>query len=304
MTFAGHNIMPNLVNRRAPVNYATALVTLMRMGVDLSRVRMLAVGEYENYRGEIRAQSPEPGEEFGPSTEIKLEVGCPSAVDQMPYQFFYGLGDATVSGTQWEEDARHLMAPFDAEVIRHRGEARSHILRLTYGCFDRTQVERLIGAFGVELPDMELDDREVTILASLLPSYNEWAGNALAVAKVLENFFGHSFEIVENVPQRTKIPARLRYHLAQTSAGLGRETVLGDSFVECDSTCLVVMRGVSPDLAGQLLPGGLLRKKLDWILKLAIPGNLECKLKVLPVERGMRIGSTQGSTRLGVASCL
>ncbi len=304
MTFASHNIMPDLVNRRAPVNYATALVTLMRMGVDLSRVRMLAVGEYENYRGEIRSQSPEPGEEFGPSTEIKLEVGCPSAVDQMPYQFFFGLGDVTVSGNEWEDNARHLQAPFDAEVIRHRGEARSHILRLTYGCFDRTQVERLIGAFGVALPDVELDDREITVIASLLPTYNEWSGNAGAVANVLEYFFGHPFEIIENVPQRTKIPARLRYHLGQTSAGLGRETVLGGSFVECDSTCVVVMRGVDPDTAGELLPGKTLRRKLDWMLKLAVPGNLECKLKVMPEERGMKIGSTQGRTRLGVASCL
>jgi len=125
--------MPNLTSRRAPAHISAAIIALLRLGVDINNVDILAVGEYENYRGEVRSQHPEPGTELQMDTRISLEVGCLSAVDQMPYQFFYGLGSAAGAGRAWEAAARRLMAPFDAALVRSQGLARYHTLKLTYG---------------------------------------------------------------------------------------------------------------------------------------------------------------------------
>ena len=71
------------------------------------QIDILAVGEYQNYRGEILRQEPEAGEDVRYDTRIKLEVGFYSAVDQMPYQFFYGMHGITESTGEWEDKATY-----------------------------------------------------------------------------------------------------------------------------------------------------------------------------------------------------
>ena len=75
--------MPDFCNRRHPFHYVTALCVLAKMGIDIDTVDILAVGEYENYRGEIQTQSPKPGAAITDDTRIVLKVGYPSAVDYL-----------------------------------------------------------------------------------------------------------------------------------------------------------------------------------------------------------------------------
>jgi hypothetical protein len=304
MTPESPALMPNLTSRRAPAHISAAIIALLRLGVDINNVDILAVGEYENYRGEVRSQRPEPGTELQMDTRISLEVGCLSAVDQMPYQFFYGLGSAAAAGKAWEEAARRLMAPFDAALVRSQGLARYHTLKLTYGHYDRPQLERFIGIFDVTPPDVRLSQRDLLVLASLLPTYNEWAGNARGITEALALMFGLRFEIIQNVACRYPIPSRLHYRLGQKKAGLGRDTLVGDSFTEADSAFLVVVRDLDPDQVTELLPGKPLRKKLDWFIKLAVPGNLVCTIRLMPRRTGVRLGSAEQPAHLGLASCL
>ncbi len=296
--------MPDFVSRRVSMHAVTALLELMRLGVDITRVDVLAVGEYENYRGEICWQSPPPGTEIGPDSKIVLEVGYPSAVDEIPYQFFYGLGDTTADRSGWEERARHLMAPFDAAVVRYRVWSQYHILKLNFGYLDRAQVEKFIDTFGVTLPAVDLDQSELLLLASLLPALHAWGGNAEAVAWVIRLFFGFECEIVENTPGRYDIPAELQYHLGGFGGRLGRQTVLGRSFVECDSAYRVVLGGVKPQQVRGLLPGQRQREKLEWLLKLAMPGNLVYRLALRPVVPGLVLGREDGGSYLGYATRL
>jgi len=259
--------MPNLVNRRAPVHYVTALNTLMRLGVDITKVDILAVGEYENYHGEIQSQTPAPGTELGRDTRIALSVGYPSAVDQMPYQFFYGLGGVSGDRSGWEERARSMMAPFDAVVIRYTG-------------------------------GIDLSQRDLLLLAAVLPSFNEWSGNPRLVAEVLELFLGYRFEIVESIPWRYEIPENLQYHLG-AGGRLGRESVLGRDFVNCDSAYQVVIHRVDPADVTGLLPGMQKRRILDWLLRFAMPGDLTYDVKMKLSEMRNPLGSGHRPSRLG-----
>ena len=304
MTFTTPPIMPQLVSRKAPMDYYAALVLLARLGVDLNRVEMLAVGEYENYHGEIRSQKPEAGEAIGPDTPVVLEIGFPSAVDNMPYQFFYGLSHKEDGGREWERRAREVMAPFDAAVIRCHGLVEHHILKLALSYYDREQVERQLAVFGLPKPRVPLNERELMLLVSLMPSYNEWSGNAETLEEVLAVFFEHRFQIVENIPRRYHTPERLHYRLGQAGAGLGRQTLVGDSFVESDSACLVVVHDLEPSEVQSLLPGKERRAKLDWFLGLAMPAQILCEVRLRPKENGVRLGGKPHPSYLGQASCL
>ena len=214
MTHAKPQQMPRLVNRKAPMDFTAALVLLARMGIDLHRVELLAAGDHENYRGEIYSQKPEPGATLSPDTRIALEVGFRGAVDQMPYQFFYGLRRRADDGRDWDRRARELMAPFDASVVRYHGLIEHHILRLALSYYDQTQVSRQLAVYGLPQPRVPLDEREQMLMVSLLPRYNEWAGNADALVDVLELFFGFACRIVENIPASVRhagappVPAR------------------------------------------------------------------------------------------------
>ncbi|MBD3258805.1 hypothetical protein GF377_10255 [candidate division GN15 bacterium] len=297
-------VMPNLVNRKAPMDYVAALVLLARLGVDLNRIEILAAGEYENYKGEIRSQTPEPGEPIGPDTQVALEVGFPSAVDQMPYQFFYGLEHRADVGREWERRSRELMAPFDAAVIRYEGMVEQQSLRLALSHFDKLQIDRLLKVFGLPPLRIELDERELMLLVSLLPRYNEWAGNAEQLTEVLGTFFGFKCRVIENIPRRYDTPQRLWYRLGDRGAGLGRETLVGSSFTESDSACLLVIYDLEPDRVQQLLPGKPLRGKLDWFLRLSMPGLVLCDVRLRPRETGITLGGKPRPTYLGLASCL
>ena len=78
--------MPDLCSRRMPFNFVAALMLLKKVGVDLNKVHLKAVGCYENYKGEILGQKPKAGTELTQSTKIFLKVGKWSAVDIIPYQ--------------------------------------------------------------------------------------------------------------------------------------------------------------------------------------------------------------------------
>ncbi len=95
-------LMPYFCNRRFPFHYTTALCVLMKMGLDITQVDILAIGEFENYKGEVLEQEPAPGRVITAETTVRLKVGYPSAVDFMPYQFFYGLTGSGARSSDWE----------------------------------------------------------------------------------------------------------------------------------------------------------------------------------------------------------
>ncbi len=293
--------MPDLVNRRAKMHYITALNELVRAGVDISQVHVLAIGEYRNYAGEIHHQTPDPGTELRADTHISLEVGCSSAVDLMPYQVFAGF-EGYVPGHDWERKARCLMAPFDASVIRHDSWALYRMLKMSFGYLDREQLKEFLAVFDITPPSQSLTDRELLLLAMLLPAYHEWAGNAESVVEAIELFFGYSAEIVESIPKRYDVPSRLWYRLGDNALRLGSETLVGRSFVECDSAYRLTLRGVEIDRVRAFLPGQPLRQKLEWLLQTFMPNNLVCDLRIRPRRGLRRLAGEKRRSYLGYAT--
>ena len=272
--------MPDLCNRRTPFRYTTALNLLMRLGVDIHNIHLLAVGEYENYKGEIREQTPKPGTPLLPDTQITLKVGAPSPVDFMPYQFFFGLQNNRPSDMSWEEAARRLMAPFDATVVRHEALAVHHILKYIGGVIDISYLKKFLNLFKFVPTEYVESLRELLFWTSVFPTFNYWAGNPKLVSRILKFIFGFDFEIIENVKTTYEIPEDLQYRLGSSGMRLGKETIIGRRFTELDSSYKVVVRNVPSSQLTELFPGGKLRKKLEWVLSFCMPGNFDFKVEI------------------------
>jgi len=293
-----HN-MPDFCRRHFPVHINTAMMTLMKLGVDLSQVDMLAIGCHENYKGEIRHQDPAPGTPLGPRQKITLKVGYPSAVDQMPYQVFYGLDNRTSRTAEWEDRSRRLMAPFDAAVIRGFARAEFENVRFLHGFVDSEHLSRFLDLFDFDARSNTDDFREMLVWAMLMPSFHTWAGNPKQVARALTCLLGYRVTITESVRKRYEIPDQLQYRLGSDTGRLGRSTIAGDSFEECDSCYQVTVEDVEPGQMSRFLPGQKTRHKIERILEHCMPGNLEYIVKIEPRQRACRLGQPDDGGYLG-----
>lgn len=296
-------VMPDFCGRRHPLPITTALMLLMKMDIDLERVDILAEGEHENYKGEVREQHPQPGQVIGAHENIVLKVGYAGAVDQLPYQFFYGLDSRSANrSADWEDRARRLMAPFDAAVIRRLAEAEFEELRHKHSFEDLEHITRFLSLFDIETDDTIGNLREGLLWAAMMPSFNQWAGNPRLVEKALECIFGYAFRIVENVRTSYEIPPHLQYRLGSEAGRLGRETVLGDTFSECDTAFKVVMKDVIPEDIRRFLPGQPGRQKLQQVLDICLPSHFTCRIILEPSSRKTAMGRESDAAYLGYST--
>jgi hypothetical protein len=283
-------IMPDFTGRRYRFHYLTAMNLLESMGVPLVDIRVRAAGEYENYRGEIRSQDPAPGTAIPAGSVITLNVGRFSAVDFMPYQFFYGLQGIRESDNTWETAARSMMAPFDAATIRYAAALRMQALRYDFGITDGGHIRRFMELFEYRPGDEARPAGKITFLAAILPSLHLWGGNPSAVTVVLKKLFGYTLRLKENLKSSTPIPEDLRYRLGSKAAKLGSETVIGKSFEECDSRYEVEFLDVPPGEIRELLPGGRTRRRIEAFLDFCTPGDIDRTIALKVERRSARAG--------------
>ncbi|MCK4538973.1 MAG: type VI secretion system baseplate subunit TssG [Candidatus Krumholzibacteria bacterium] len=278
--------MPDFTSRRFRFHYLTAINLLQSMDISLDNIHMKAAGIYENYRGEIRSQEPEPGAVLTRGTMVTLEVGCESAIDFMPYQFFYGLQGIRDTDNTWEDEARCLMAPFDAATIRYEAAMRMHSLKNSFGVMDEEHLRRFMALFEFDSDDGVKSGSDMMFIAAILPSLHSWGGNPAAVSAVLERLTGFEVSMKENVRAKAEIPSEIRYRLGSRTGRLGCETIIGSEFEECDSTYEVSFAGVPKDRVGELLSGGKVRRRVERFLDFCMPGDLDYKISV-KVEKKM-----------------
>lgn len=297
-------VMPQFSERHHPFHFATALTTLLRLGIDLNRVQLLAVGLHETYRGEVLAQQPAAGEEIGARSVIRLEVGVESAVDILPYQFFYGFDTARESTGEWELAARQLMAPFDAAVIRRRGWEDYRRLSFTLAQSDNDQLNRFFALFEFDSKLAGETFRERALWVALLPLFHHWAGNGEMAARMISEVFGYPCQIQESVELTTAIPDALRTRLGKTNARLGAETIVGASFCDQESAYRVIINDVEPEKAGSWLPGKPMYMKLQNLLAICLPGHLEGTIVVRCRRTAFATGAASRTARLGYTTQL
>ncbi|MFH1893237.1 MAG: type VI secretion system baseplate subunit TssG [Candidatus Zixiibacteriota bacterium] len=295
-------IMPELCSRRHPLHFATALNILGKTGIDIRSVDILAVGEYENYKGEVIEQNPSAGTPVGPGSKIVLMIGYNSAVDYMPYQFFYGLSGSTARTDDWDMQSRKLMAPFDASVIRYTSIAKRDALTFSLSFVEEEHLHRFLKLFDFDSDRHSGSFSELMFWFTLLPMYHHWAGNAELVEKVLTHLAGYECQIIENVSSTFEIAREICFSLGSAESRLAVNSLVGRSFSECDSAYDVIIRDVKTEDIGEFVPGGRIREKVERALDLCMPSNLVSQITVMGEQKRMQIGRKADCGYLGYSS--
>ncbi len=302
MSVATDKVMPDLASRRLRLRYTTALNMLMKKGVDINRVDILACGRHENYKGEIREQEPAPGTRLDRNTRFTLSVGRSSAVDYTPHQLFYGLRGYRSSTGSWEDGARALMAPFDAAIIRREAIAAYEDRKNSFSYVEYDHLKKFLHLFSFAVEKDSHSLQEVLVWVSAFPSFQKWAGNPGLVSRVLKGLFGSEFEIRENIRWQHDIPEACHYRLGSEADRLGHGFILGRSFVDYDSGYEVVVKGVSVADVSHWLPGGKKRKKLEAALRICMPSNLMYRIRVMTRREKAPVGKEGKRSYLGYSS--
>lgn len=289
MSPGDRKLMPDLCDPQNPFNYTTALNLLMLADVDLHNVRLLPVGDFENYKGEILSQDPPPGTPLKADTPISLRVGSPATFDNLPYQFFYGLAGKREIGATWEENARRLTAMLDSPEIRYNTLALRQLLKFSFAVSDQNQISRFLSLFSLNLREFDSLE-EALIWAVLMPTFNHWSGNLEHVINILQKIFGYHFRIVENTKSEFDIPRDIHYRLGSKVGRLGKESVIGKVFVEYDSAYQVIVSGIPRDEIPGFLPKGKKREKVEKVIRLCMPSNLDFHIIFETDKRALNLG--------------
>ncbi len=87
-----------------------------------------------------------------------------------------------------------------------------------------------------------------------------------------------------------RFPASSINHLGSLSGRLGRESIIGKTFVESDSAFGIIIKGITPEEIKVFLSKGAKRKQLEAILAVCMPNHLQYTVKFDVSKRKTLIG--------------
>jgi predicted component of type VI protein secretion system len=124
------------------------------------------------------------------------------------------------------------------------------------------------------------------------------------VAQVLHTLFGFSFHFTENITAEYATPDELQCRLGGRNNRVSRDFIIGRSFRECDSSYELTIGKVKSDDVAALLPGKPKRRKIEWVLSICMPTNLEHRIRIKVDAAETRLGPSPNRSYLGLSSVL
>jgi hypothetical protein len=216
-------LMPDLagVRRTARHRIDSALLTLLRLGVDFGRIVLESAGPGES-SGAVVAQDPAPGERVTPASRIVLRVGGSGLLDLMPFP----LRDE--SDTEFRAD--RLFALFDNPAIKLGFFLRQGGAYLALHA-DEPQTARrwLEDLFAIPADPWPADRWHA--LARLIPRLHAVGGTAAAVRVAMGAVFALPVAQVVVRQGLVPLPAPGVMRLGTANGRLGFDAVLGGGLV-------------------------------------------------------------------------
>lgn len=296
--------MPDLARAGSSTPFVHTLAWLKKEGVGLDNVRLLLKGIFDNYKGEIINHLPPPGAEIDSSAVTLLVVGSASMVDELPPSLFFVPRKKYLDLDKMELESRKFFSCFDSMIAKKMAVLEYILLAYDFVFSEESFSKRFIGAFG--FPEDGWNSEELLFWMMSLPGFHQWAGTKRGTERVLSKCLGMHVRIKENQRGENSLPAEVQSLLGKRWSRLGSDWSLGTSFSECESSFKVMIGPISASQVRDFLPLGLMRKKLDRILKHCVPGQLRWRLalKLKRRERSFTVGETSSNCVLGYSTYL
>ncbi len=220
---AGAIVMPDLAGVRRTVRHRldSALLTLLRLGVDAGRIVLESAGPGES-EGAVISQQPGPGTELTPVSRIVLRVGGSGGLDLMPFP----LRDE--SDTEFRAD--RLFALFDNPALKLGFFLRQGGAYLALHADEpltaRRWLEDLFAMDADQWPSARWHP-----LTRLVPRLHAIAGTAAAVRIAMAAVFRLPVAGARVVRALVRVPSAGVLRLGQANGRLGFDAVLGGGIV-------------------------------------------------------------------------
>jgi hypothetical protein len=212
-------VMPDLagVRRTARHRVDSALLTLLRLGVDFGRIVLEAAGPGES-DGAVVAQDPPPGTELTPVSRIALRVGGSGGLDLMPFP----LRDE--SDTEFRID--RLLAIFDNPALKLGFYLRQGGGYLALHPDEPLTARRwLEDLFSVSVSPWTAERWHP--LARLVPRLHALGGTAAAVRVAMGAIFDLPVSEVRISRTIVRVAAPAEVRLGSRNGRLGFDAILG-----------------------------------------------------------------------------
>lgn len=215
--------MPDLadVRRTARHRLDSALLTLLRLGVDFGRIVLESAGPGEPH-GAVVSQDPAPGTTLGPISRIVLRVGGSGGLDLMPFP----LRDE--SETEFRID--RFFALFDNPALKLGFFLRQGGAYLALHADEPLTARRwLENLFAIDANAWPAERWHP--LARLVPRLHALGGTGAAVRVAMSAIFDLPVASVEVVRDVVPVPALGTVRLGTANGRLGFDAVIGGGII-------------------------------------------------------------------------
>lgn len=216
-------LMPDLagVGRTARHRVDSALLTLLRLGVDFGRIVLEAAGPGET-DGAVISQDPAPGTELSPVSRIALRVGGCGGLDLMPFP----LRDE--SDSEFRVD--RLLAIFDNPALKLAFFLRQGGAYLALHPDEPLTARRwLEDLFSISAAPWPAERWHP--LARLVPRLHALGGTAAAVRVAMGALFGLPVADVRVTRRVVPVAAPAVVRLGARNGRLGYDAILGGGII-------------------------------------------------------------------------
>jgi hypothetical protein len=216
-------VMPDLagVRRTARHRVDSALLTLLRLGVDFGRIVVAAAGPGES-DGTVVSQDPAPGTELTPVSRIALRVGGSGGLDLMPFP----LRDE--SDTEFRVD--RLLAIFDNPALKLGFFLRQGGAYLALHPDEPLTARRwLEDLFSISVAPWPVERWHP--LARLVPRLHALGGTAAAVRVAMGALFDLPVADVRVTRRVVPVAAPAVVRLGSQNGRLGFDAMLGGGII-------------------------------------------------------------------------
>jgi len=249
-----------------------AYIALRRLGFPDKDIFIYPQGEFAKYRGDILDQRPNPGELVSPKDTITLIAAVAGFCELMPDLFTDHSEDFFEEEFNARTGARRLFAVFDSAILKLL--CRLEWIRDIYaGIYHSDDFIDYLGAL-LTVPAAEGGRLDRRRLGFILPRLSRFLGTEGALKVFIESAIGIKADVRIGLPQRFPLPIESVSQLGSHNR-LGDEWYLGTRFKAGKPDLSIFLELSNPEIVPGLIPESENWRKLEEILRLALPFYIE-----------------------------
>ena len=245
-----------------------AYIHLRRLGFPDRDIFIYPQGEFNEFKGEVLGQQPEPGDMISSGNRITLIVAMPGICDAMPDLYTDHSEDFFTEDFNDRTGTRRFFSIFDSALLKMI--CRLEWIRDIYaGAHYSAGLGDYMGSI-FSIPKKELQEIDPEILGFLLPRLYRYLGIEGAMSVLIETLVGIKTSILLGNDQNFLLPQNVGGQLGKKWR-LGMDMYLGERFKGENPALNIQLEIDDCESVPEIIPGSEGHRLLREILNIMLP---------------------------------